>query len=84
MDFPVHQIGYRRVHEAMTLNRGFASESAGYNVGSEMAALARASVAGMGGAVVHDFQMLGFQRGPQPLLDQGGPVAHAGSTLRNG
>ena len=68
----------------MALNRGFASESAGHDVDGEMAALPRAGVTGVSGAVVRDGQTLGFQRGPQALLDQGHPVAHAGSTLRNG
>ena len=50
----------------------------------KMAAFARSGVAGVSGAVIHDFQPLGRQRGAQPLVEQGDPVGHAGSTLRKG
>lgn len=68
----------------MALNRGFAGEGGGDDVDREMATLARTGVTGVSGAVVHDGQALGFERGLQSLLDQGCPVAHAGNTLRNG
>ena len=84
MDFPVHQVRYRRVDEAMALNRGFTGESGGDDLDGEMAALSCAGMTGVGGAVVHDGQALGFECGAQPLLDQSHPVAHAGNTWRNG
>ena len=84
MDFPAHQVRDRRVNEAMALNRGFAGERSGDDVDGKMAAFSRPGVTGVSSAVVRDGQVLGFQRGPQPLLDQGYPGAHAGSALRNG
>lgn len=84
MNVPAQQIRHRRVDQTMTLEGSLTDERGGNDVDGEVAALARAGVAGVSGAVVHDGQAFGGQRGAQPLLDQGDAVAHAGSTLRNG
>jgi hypothetical protein len=72
------------VNQAVALNQGLAGESGRDDTDGEVATLARTGVAGVRGAVVHDFEPFGRQSVTKSLLDQGDPIGHAGSTLRNG
>lgn len=58
MNLPLQQISDRRIDQAVTLHRSFATEGGGNDRNAEVTTAASAGVTGMGRALIADLQLL--------------------------